>query len=79
MVRASHTLCGIHRTGGFPVVATAAKALEQALIGLEQHAAPMPSATYPILARAIAALRSLVDRVKQKQPFAKAMSTKPMP
>src|SRR5665213_949494 len=29
MVRASQTLCGIHRTGGFPVVATTAKALEQ--------------------------------------------------
>ena len=32
MVRASHTLCGIHRTGGFPLVASLAKALEQCLL-----------------------------------------------
>ena len=37
MVRASHTLCGIHRTGGFPMVATTAKSLEQTMIALDQH------------------------------------------
>ncbi len=31
MIRASHTLCGIHRTGGFPLVAESALALEQTL------------------------------------------------
>jgi hypothetical protein len=30
MVRAEHTLCGIHRAGGFPLIATTARALEQA-------------------------------------------------
>jgi chemosensory pili system protein ChpA (sensor histidine kinase/response regulator) len=69
MVRASHTLCGIHRTGGFRLVAATAKGLEQALIGLELRGAPMPGAAYPIVARAIAALRALVDRVKQRQAF----------
>ena len=34
MVRASHTLCGIHRTGGFPLIAAQAKALELTLIAL---------------------------------------------
>jgi HPt (histidine-containing phosphotransfer) domain-containing protein len=39
MVRAGHTLCGIHRTGGFPLVATTAKALEQCLLELEERGA----------------------------------------
>ncbi|HTP99020.1 MAG TPA: hybrid sensor histidine kinase/response regulator, partial [Casimicrobiaceae bacterium] len=69
MVRASHTLCGIHRTGGFRLVAATAKGLEQALIGLELRGAPMPGTAYPIVARAIAALRALVDRVKRQQAF----------
>jgi HPt (histidine-containing phosphotransfer) domain-containing protein len=42
MVRASHTLCGIHRTGGFPLVATTAKALEVCLLGLQERGAPLP-------------------------------------
>ena len=60
MVRASHTLCGIHRTGGFPIVATTAKALEQTLIALEQHGAPLPGTAQPMLARAIAGLALFV-------------------
>ena len=72
MVRASHTLCGIHRTGGFPLVATTAKGLEQALIGLEQRGAPMPSTAYPVLARAIAGLAVLVGRVKAQAAFSRA-------
>jgi chemosensory pili system protein ChpA (sensor histidine kinase/response regulator) len=44
MVRASHTLCGIHRTGGFQIVASTAGALEQALVALELRGAPMPAA-----------------------------------
>src|SRR5262249_2137557 len=50
MVRASHTLCGIHRTGGFPLVATTAKALEQCLVGLQERGAPLPGAALPVLA-----------------------------
>ena len=69
MVRASHTLCGIHRTGGFPVVATTAKSLEQTLIALEQHGAPLPGTAQPVLARAIAGLALFVSRIKRQAPF----------
>jgi chemosensory pili system protein ChpA (sensor histidine kinase/response regulator) len=69
MVRASHTLCGIHRTGGFPVVATVAKSLEQTLIALEQHGAPLPGSAQPVLARAVAGLAMLVARIKAQAPF----------
>ncbi|MBK9117598.1 MAG: Hpt domain-containing protein [Betaproteobacteria bacterium] len=69
MVRASHTLCGIHRTGGFPVVATTAKSLEQTLIALEQGGAPLPGTAQPVLARAVAGLALLVARIKAQAPF----------
>ncbi len=69
MVRASHTLCGIHRTGGFPLVATTAKSLEQTLIALEQHGNPLPGAAQPVLARAIAGLTMFVARVKEGRAF----------
>ncbi len=69
MIRASHTLCGIHRTGGFPLVAGAAKALEQALLALSDRAAPLPSQALPVLARAVAGLADLVARVKAPAAF----------
>ncbi len=69
MVRASHTLCGIHRTGGFPLLAATAKSLEQALTGLEQNGPPMASAAYPVIARAVAGLDALVNRVKRREAF----------
>ncbi|MFO1322849.1 MAG: Hpt domain-containing protein [Burkholderiales bacterium] len=69
MVRASHTLCGIHRTGGFPLVATTAKALEQTLTALEQHDPPIPATAQPVLARAIEGLRMLVAKIKARAPF----------
>ncbi|HSS71187.1 MAG TPA: response regulator [Casimicrobiaceae bacterium] len=69
MVRASHTLCGIHRTGGFPLVATTAKALEQCLIGLEERGAPLPSAAQPVLARAVAGLYTLIARLRSRTAF----------
>ncbi|MCC6869270.1 MAG: Hpt domain-containing protein [Burkholderiales bacterium] len=69
MVRASHTLCGIHRTGGFPLVATTAKSLEQTLAVLEQNGPPMASAAYPALARAVAGLIMLVGRMKTLAAF----------
>ena len=68
MVRASHTLCGIHRTGGFELVATTAKALEQSLLGL-QSAPALPSAAYPALARSVVGLHELVGRVRAREPF----------
>ncbi len=69
MVRASHTLCGIHRTGGFPLVADTAKSLEQCLIGLAERGTPLPGAAQPILARAIEGLRVLVGRVHARAGF----------
>ena len=65
MVRASHTLCGIHRTGGIALIATTARALEQALLALEERGAPFPSTAQPVLARATAGLAHFVSRVKQ--------------
>ncbi|HEY1326462.1 MAG TPA: Hpt domain-containing protein [Casimicrobiaceae bacterium] len=72
MVRASHTLCGIHRTGGFPLIAGTAKALEQALLALQQHGAPLPSAAQPVLARAIAGLSEFATRVRARFGFMSA-------
>jgi chemosensory pili system protein ChpA (sensor histidine kinase/response regulator) len=69
MVRASHTLCGIHRTGGFPLVATAAKALEVCLLGLQERGAPLPGAVQPVLARAVAGLSALSARVRSRESF----------
>jgi chemosensory pili system protein ChpA (sensor histidine kinase/response regulator) len=69
MIRASHTLCGIHRTGGFPLVASTAKALEQCLVGLDERGAPLPSTTQPVLARAIAGLHALTARLRARLPF----------
>jgi len=69
MVRATHTLCGIHRTGGFPLVAVTALGLEHALIALEQNGPPMRSTAHPVLARAIAGLAMLVARVKAPAAF----------
>ncbi|HVO88698.1 MAG TPA: Hpt domain-containing protein [Casimicrobiaceae bacterium] len=69
MIRASHTLCGIHRTAGIPLIATTAKALEQTLIALQQHGAPIPTSALPVLARAIAGLADFVVRVKARFAF----------
>ncbi|MDQ6917533.1 MAG: Hpt domain-containing protein, partial [Pseudomonadota bacterium] len=72
MVRAGHTLCGIHRTGGFPLVASVAKAVEVCLLGLQERGAPLPSIAQPVLARAIAGLRALTGRVRSREPFGPA-------
>ena len=69
MVRASHTLCGIHRTGGFPLVATLARAMEQTLLALSEHGAPLPGAAQPVLARAVVGLSLLVNRVRACEFF----------
>jgi len=69
MVRASHTLCGIHRTGGFPLVASTAKVLEQCLLALQESGPPLPGAALPVLARAISGLRMLVGRVRERESF----------
>ncbi|MEO8487985.1 MAG: Hpt domain-containing protein, partial [Betaproteobacteria bacterium] len=69
MIRAAHTLCGIHRTGGFPLVAGLAKTLELTLVALDQAGAPLPGGAQPAIAHAVAALRALVARVKARAAF----------
>ena len=69
MVRASHTLCGIHRTGGFPPIARTSKALEQALIALQQRGAPLPTSAQAVLAGAIDHLAHCVTRVRDRVAF----------
>ncbi len=69
MIRAAHTLCGIHRTSGFPLIAGLAKTLELSLAALEQTGPPLPSAAQPAIARGVAALRALASRVKAGEGF----------
>jgi chemosensory pili system protein ChpA (sensor histidine kinase/response regulator) len=69
MIRAAHTLCGIHRTGGFPLVAGLAKTLELTLVALEQAGAPLPGGAQPAISHGVAALRSLASRVKARDAF----------
>ena len=69
MIRASHTLCGIHRTGGFQLIAALAKGLELTLTALTQRGGAMPAAAQPVLARAVAGLRRLVAQVRDRTPF----------
>ena len=69
MVRASHTLCGIHRTGGIAVIAEVAQSLEQTLLALEQHGSPFPGGAHPVLARASAGVAHLVGRVRAREAF----------
>ena len=69
MVRASHTLCGIHRTGGLPLIASTAKSLEQCLLVMQQATGPRPDAALPTLANAIRGLREFVGGVKARRSF----------
>ncbi|MEO8345116.1 MAG: Hpt domain-containing protein [Betaproteobacteria bacterium] len=69
MIRAGHTLCGIHRTGGFPLVAGCALALEQTLLALAERGAPLPSSAQPVIARAVAGLAQFVSRVEAREGF----------
>ncbi|MBL0291226.1 MAG: Hpt domain-containing protein [Betaproteobacteria bacterium] len=69
MVRASHTLCGIHRTSGFPLVAALARTLELCLIDLQFHEPPLPPSVQPVLARAVMVLDALVARIRSRVAF----------
>ncbi len=75
MIRAAHTLAGAHLAVGFPDVAKVAKALELLLIDIgecRQQGGLVTSRTVPVVARAIAGLRLLTDRIRQRQAFAPA-------
>src|SRR4029434_5874287 len=65
----SHTLCGIHRTGGFPLIAATSKSLEQTLLALQQREPPLPGVALPVLARAVEGLRAFVARVRDRVGF----------
>ena len=62
MVRASHTLCGIHRTAGFLEIGDFAGLLESALMAIRRSGRP-PSAISTIAA-AVRALRSATLRLQ---------------
>ena len=69
MVRASHTLCGIHRAGGIQLIALTAKALEQCLLALQPLPPPLPAEALPALADAVAGLREFLVRVTERRTF----------
>ena len=69
MVRASHTLCGIHRAGGFPLIALTAQALERCLLALQPLPPPLPTDALPALADAVSGLREFLGRVKERRSF----------
>src|SRR5204862_1525855 len=69
MVRASHTLCGIHRAGGFPLIALTAEALERCLLALQPLPPPLPADALPALADAVAGLREFLGRIKERRNF----------
>ncbi len=74
MVRAAHTLCGIHRTAGFPVVAELASALEHGLLALQQEQSGLPRECQPLVASAVAQLRLWVEEIAEKRPLPEAPS-----
>ncbi|TAG46633.1 MAG: response regulator [Betaproteobacteria bacterium] len=64
MIRASHTLCGIHRTAGFTEVGNFAGLLEEALIGLRKMGGSDDSLT--TIARAVNVLQTVVLRLQAR-------------
>ena len=68
MVRAAHTLNGIHRTAGFMPVADTAQALETTLAALA-NGTHRPGQTIPVLAEAIESLNDLADFVGMRRVF----------
>ncbi len=74
MVRAAHTLCGIHRTAGFPVVAQLASALEHGLLALQQEQRGLPREAQSTVADSVAQLRAWVEDIAEKRPVADSAS-----
>jgi chemosensory pili system protein ChpA (sensor histidine kinase/response regulator) len=68
MVRAAHTLTGIHRTAGFTPVADLAQTLETTLLTL-QHQSIRHDSMLPALADAAQSLAELVDFIGMRQSF----------
>ena len=68
MVRAAHTLCGIHRTAGFLEIGDFAGLLESALMAIRRSGRP-PSAVSTI-ASAVRSLRTATLRLQAQSPLA---------
>ena len=67
MVRAAHTLCGIHRTAGFPLVAELASGLEHGLLALQQEGRGLPRDSQGVVADAVAQLSLWVEDIAEKR------------
>jgi chemosensory pili system protein ChpA (sensor histidine kinase/response regulator) len=68
-MRAAHTLCGISRTVGFPVIADLGFPLELWLQDLLQHPAPVTDKQHKVMGDAITALHKMIDTIRgNKEP-----------
>ncbi len=67
MVRASHTLCGIHRTAGFPEIGDFAGRLENALMAVRRSG--RTDSAIGVFAAAIQALRTATLRLQARSPM----------
>lgn len=67
MVRAAHTLCGIHRTAGFTHIGDLAAETESALVALS--GAARDGEAYAVIASAIAVLRTASLRIQTQTPM----------
>ncbi len=66
-MRAAHTLCGISRTVGFPVIADLGSPLELWLLELLQHPAPLTDKQIKLMGDSIAALHRMSDTIRDKK------------
>ncbi|MDO8890804.1 MAG: Hpt domain-containing protein [Sulfurimicrobium sp.] len=68
-MRAAHTLCGISRTVGFPVIADLGYPLELWLLELLQHPEPVTDKQVKVMGDTIAALHKMIDAIRgNKEP-----------
>lgn len=64
-LRASHTLCGIHRTSGFPVIAELSFELEQWLLAIaDRHA--IQESDYYVIEQTITLLKHMIEGLKER-------------
>ncbi|MFA7316736.1 MAG: Hpt domain-containing protein, partial [Sulfuricella sp.] len=65
-MRAAHTLCGISRTVGFPVIADLGFPLELWLLELLQHPAPLTGKQLKLMGDTITALGKMIEAIRGK-------------
>ncbi|MCE5181732.1 MAG: response regulator [Betaproteobacteria bacterium] len=66
-VRAAHTLCGISRTAGLPVLAELASGLEEWLTEMHEHPRPARGKQVAVTGDAVIALNLMVQAVEQQK------------